>query len=124
MPAKGATDPMLQAPSSPGARSTRAVAVQNVTRTFRARGRAVPALDGMSLTAQTGEIVAVVGPSGCGKTTLLELICALQVADAGVCEALPAALMPQRDLLLPWASALDNVALALRLHGASAAQAR
>src|SRR5947209_9273917 len=124
MPAKGATDPMLQAPSSPGARSTRAVAVQNVTRTFRARGRAVPALDGMSLTAEAGEIVAVVGPSGCGKTTLLELICGLQQPDAGTVRAAPAALMPQRDLLLPWLNAIDNAGLALRARGASREEAR
>ncbi|MDQ6750516.1 MAG: ABC transporter ATP-binding protein, partial [Actinomycetota bacterium] len=36
----------------------------------------------------------------------------------------PAAYMPQRDLLLPWASALDNAALALRLKGLDRAEAR
>jgi NitT/TauT family transport system ATP-binding protein len=115
---------MLQAVSPPGTQDMRAVTVQDVTRTFTARRRTVQALDGMSLHAQAGEIVAVVGPSGCGKTTLLELICGLQRPDQGRCEALPAALMPQRDLLLPWRSALDNAALALRVHGMSAAAAR
>lgn len=124
MPAEGAIHLMVQALSPPGAQSTRAVSVQDVARTFHVRGRTVPALAGMTVTAQPGEIVTVVGPSGCGKSTLLELICGLQVPDAGVCDALPAALMPQRDLLLPWASALDNAALALRVHGATAAEAR
>jgi NitT/TauT family transport system ATP-binding protein len=78
----------------------------------------------MSLRAQPGEIVAVVGPSGCGKTTLLELICGLQTADSGSVNAAPAALMPQRDLLLPWLTALDNAGLALRARGVSRAQAR
>jgi len=78
---------------------------------------AVTALDGVTLDAQPGEIVAVVGPSGCGKTTLLELICGLLAPDAGSVEAAPAALMAQRDLLLPWASAVDNAALALRVAG-------
>jgi NitT/TauT family transport system ATP-binding protein len=78
----------------------------------------------MSLYASPGEIVAVVGPSGCGKTTLLELICGLQTPDAGEVVCAPAVLMPQRDLLLPWLSAIDNAGLALRVRGASRAQAR
>jgi NitT/TauT family transport system ATP-binding protein len=68
--------------------------------------------------------VAVVGPSGCGKSTLLELVCRLQLPDAGAVRSAPAALMPQRDGLLPWLSALDNAGLAMRLAGASRAQAR
>jgi NitT/TauT family transport system ATP-binding protein len=95
-----------------------------VSRTFISRGSRVEALDGVSLQAGTGEVVAVVGPSGCGKTTLLELICGLQRPDAGTITAEPAALMPQRDLLLPWLSALDNAGLALRAHGIPRAQAR
>jgi len=77
----------------------------------------------MSLRAEREEVVAVVGPSGCGKTTLLELICGLQRPDRGTVSCAPAALMPQRDLLLPWLSAIDNAALALRIRGASRAQA-
>ncbi len=82
------------------------------------------ALDGVSLRAGHDEVVAVVGPSGCGKTTLLELVCGLQQPDAGRVRAAPAALMPQRDLLLPWSTALDNAGLALRARGVSRAEAR
>jgi ABC-type nitrate/sulfonate/bicarbonate transport system ATPase subunit len=82
------------------------------------------ALTGVSLHANHGELLAVVGPSGCGKTTLLELICGLQSPDAGTIECAPAALMPQRDLLLPWLSALDNAALALRIAHRPRAEAR
>jgi NitT/TauT family transport system ATP-binding protein len=77
----------------------------------------VQALAGVSLHADHGELLAVVGPSGCGKTTLLELVCGLQAPDRGRVECAPAALMPQRDLLLPWLSAVDNAALALRIAG-------
>jgi ABC-type nitrate/sulfonate/bicarbonate transport system ATPase subunit len=101
------------------------VDIDRVSRTFKqGRQAPVPALADVSLHAGEGEIVAVVGPSGCGKSTLLELICGLQRPDAGVVRCAPAALMPQRDLLLPWASALDNAALALRAGGIGRQQAR
>jgi ABC-type nitrate/sulfonate/bicarbonate transport system ATPase subunit len=100
------------------------VTVENVTRTFSTRRGEVAALSGMSLRAGAGEIVAVVGPSGCGKTTLLELVCGLQAPDAGSVRSAPAALMPQRDLLLPWLSAIDNAALALRVRGRAREEAR
>jgi NitT/TauT family transport system ATP-binding protein len=85
---------------------------------------AVKALDGVSLRAQPREVVAVAGPSGCGKSTLLELVCGLAAPDAGTVDAAPAALMPQRDGLLPWLNALDNAALALRVAGVGKAAAR
>jgi ABC-type nitrate/sulfonate/bicarbonate transport system ATPase subunit len=84
----------------------------------------VLALDGVDLRAAPHEMIAVVGPSGCGKSTLLELVCGLAEADAGRVDAPPAALMPQRDALLPWLSALDNAALARRVAGDSRAAAR
>jgi NitT/TauT family transport system ATP-binding protein len=84
----------------------------------------VRALDGVSLRAASRETVAIVGPSGCGKSTLLELVCGLLEPDAGTLQSPPAALMPQRDGLLPWLSALDNAGLAQRVAGASRAEAR
>ena len=96
---------------------TSGVRVELVSRTFASKRGPVPALAEMSLRAQPHEIVAVVGPSGCGKSTLLELICGLQQPDGGTVHSAPAALMPQRDLLLPWLGALDNATLALRARG-------
>jgi len=95
------------------------ISVQDVSLVFTGRRdhEGVRALDSVSLEVGSGEIVAVVGPSGCGKTTLLELICGLQKPDSGSVESAPAALMPQRDLLLPWLSAADNACLALRVRG-------
>ena len=100
------------------------VRVELVSRTFATRRGQVEALAGMSLHAAPREVVAMVGPSGCGKTTLLELICGLQRPDSGRVQAEPAALMPQRDLLLPWLSAIDNAGLALRARGISRMEAR
>ena len=78
--------------------------------------------DGLDLSLARGETVAIVGPSGCGKTTLLELASGLSEPLAGRvsvegCESVDGRLkrcayMPQRDLLLPWLTAIDNAALA------------
>jgi len=102
------------------------IQIEDVSRTFAGRrgGEPVEALRNLSLTVATDETVAVVGASGCGKTTLLELICGLQRPDAGTVRSPPAALMPQRDLLLPWLSALDNAGLALRVAGFARQRAR
>jgi NitT/TauT family transport system ATP-binding protein len=117
---------MVEAPPhEPPARDTNTtVSVDAVTRTFKGRRGELTALKDMTLAATAGEIVVVVGASGCGKSTLLELICGLQQPDAGTVRAAPAVLMPQRDLLLPWASALDNAALALRARGVGRDEAR
>jgi len=103
------------------------VSLRDVCKTFAAPRRGaepVAALGGLSLRARAGEIVAVVGPSGCGKTTLLALVCGLSEPDTGTVDAAPAALMAQRDLLLPWRSAVDNAALALRVAGVPRGPAR
>jgi len=113
MPAKGAIH-------SIAATATNAVGLTAVT---KRHGR-VEALAGVSLSADDGEVVAVVGPSGCGKTTLLEIVCGLTAPDTGAVESRRAVLMPQSDLLLPWASALDNAALALRVRGVPKRDAR
>jgi ABC-type nitrate/sulfonate/bicarbonate transport system ATPase subunit len=107
-------------PSEEAAAQRCAVSVSRVSRTYAS----ARALADVSLYADRGELLAVVGPSGCGKTTLLELICGLQAPDAGTVRSAPAALMPQRDLLLPWLSAVGNAGLALRIAGRSRAQAR
>ena len=79
-------------------------------------------------------VLGLVGPSGCGKSTLLELVAGLQEPSRGAIEVDGArggrgrldrvAFMPQRDLLLPWLSAIDNAGLALRNRGVRAGAAR
>jgi NitT/TauT family transport system ATP-binding protein len=92
------------------------------------------AIERLDLDVPAHGVLGLVGPSGCGKSTLLELIAGLQAPSAGTVDveggADPAgrlarcALMPQRDLLLPWLAAIDNAALALRNHGVARRAAR
>ena len=91
-------------------------------------------LAGIDLEAAPHGVIGLVGPSGCGKSTLLELVCGLREASVGVVRIGDAtaagqrlarcAFMPQRDLLLPWYSAIDNASLALRNQGMGRREAR
>jgi NitT/TauT family transport system ATP-binding protein len=91
-------------------------------------------IERLDLTVPARGVLGLVGPSGCGKSTLLELIAGLREPGRGEVEAGGAAdpqgrlercaFMPQRDLLLPWLSAIDNAALALRNRGVRRGEAR
>lgn len=83
-----------------------------------------PVITGVDLAVMPGETVAIVGRSGCGKTTFLHALAGLISPAAGSVHREPVALMPQRDGLLPWASARDNAALALRIAGTPKREAR
>jgi NitT/TauT family transport system ATP-binding protein len=139
MPAKGADvieteapekEPLSVEPAAAGPE----IALSGVSKHFETRRGGVDALAGLTFDVGRREVLGVVGPSGCGKSTLLELICGLDqpsagrvVAGGGESQAERLArcvLMPQRDLLLPWRSALDNATLPLELHGVTRRSAR
>lgn len=114
-----------------------AVEVRGVSRHFDGGGHTVYAVRDVSLTVPPGELLAIVGRSGSGKTTLLNLIAGLDQPDEG------SVLLDGRDIttaseaeltalrrkhigfvfqsfgLLPLLSAAENIALALRIAGAS-----
>jgi putative ABC transport system ATP-binding protein len=95
----------------------------------------VKALIDLSLTVEQGERVAVMGPSGSGKSTLLNLICGLDQPSSGSIKLDGVELASLDDdrrtrlrreklgmifqtfNLLPTLTALENVALPLRLQG-------
>src|SRR6185312_6786204 len=107
-----------------------AVAIRGLSHSFGE----LEVLAGLDLEAPAHTVLGLVGPSGCGKSTLLEILCGLREPSAGVVAVggtegatgrlARCAFMPQRDLLLPWYSALDNAALALRNRGTGRAEAR
>ena len=56
--------------------------LRNIRKTYR--GAANPAIAGIDLDVQPGELVSLLGPSGCGKSTTLRIIAGLEYPDAGV----------------------------------------
>ena len=105
--------------------ATAALSLNGVGFAHRPRGRApVETLTGVNLEVESGSVVSVIGPNGCGKSTLLDIVCGLLEPDSGSVAGEPAALMPQQELLMPWAGALDNAALALLCSGTNRSEAR
>ena len=104
----------------------------DVAMTFRGREGEVVALDGVDLGVGEAEFVSIVGPSGCGKSTLLNVLAGLIAPTRGEIrlDGRERALlghvgyMPQKDLLMPWRSVLDNVTLGLEIEGVERREAR
>jgi len=107
--------------------------VEHVAKSYEVNGRMVPVIGNLSLTLQEGEIVSVVGPSGCGKTTLLNTLCGLLTPDSGRIrwhgrevsgQPQNVGYMLQKDLLLPWRTALGNAMLGLEIRGVAPSEAQ
>lgn len=110
-----------------------AIAIRSVKRVFTSRaGGAYVAVQDVSFEVPRGEFLAVVGPSGCGKSTLLSMIAGISRPQEGSIEIdgrrvdglqRDVGFIFQRDALLPWRTALQNVALPLRFRGSAKAEA-
>lgn len=96
-------------------------------------GAAHCAVRGVNLAVALDEFLCVVGPTGCGKSTLLNAAAGLLAPSAGQVEAFGAPLtglnrragyLFQADALLPWRTALDNVAAGLQFRGLPLTEAR
>jgi NitT/TauT family transport system ATP-binding protein len=100
--------------------------MRGVRRTFPGP---VTAIDDLDLDVAEGEFVAILGPSGCGKSSLLRLIARLDSPDAGTIDTTidtgssqSIGYVFQDAHLLPWRTAIDNVALPLELMGMTRAE--
>ena len=102
------------------------VEASGIGKVFGGEARRNEVIRSISFTLGKGEIVSIVGPSGCGKTTLLNMVCGLLPPTTGgvlwhgqELDGVPSSVgyMLQKDLLLPWRTAIDNVMLGLQVHG-------
>ena len=93
----------------------------------------IPVLRDIDLFAGEGEFVTLIGPSGCGKSTLLNVVAGLQEPTSGsirldgrstAVQVGATAYMPQKDLLMPWRTVLDNTILGMEIRGVPRAEAR
>lgn len=98
------------------------IKVDGLTVRYRAKSDMVVALEDVSVEIPPRSFVSVVGPSGCGKTTLLKVLSGVLRPSAGqvLFDGVPLGVADlagkigyvfQRPLLLPWRTALENVAL-------------
>jgi len=96
------------------------VGVRGVSKVF---ANGVEALANVSLDVRAGEFLSVLGPSGCGKSTLLRLIAGLAEPTTGTIDwsddsgRADLGFVFQEPTLMPWATAVANVALPLKLRG-------
>jgi NitT/TauT family transport system ATP-binding protein len=114
--------------------------MQGVGRDFVTRSGVTHAVSGVDLSIERGEFVALIGRSGCGKTTLLRMIGGLLSPTTGTIEVdgnnlwrgshvdesaiTKLGFVFQESNLFPWLSVLDNIALPMKLRGASKADRR
>ncbi|MFH1833405.1 MAG: ATP-binding cassette domain-containing protein [bacterium] len=98
------------------------IAFEHVSKSFDS----LKVLDDLSLHVAANQIVGVVGPSGVGKTTILKLIAGIIRPDEGRVSVADGTVgyVFQEPRLLPWRTALENVAAPLRAQGMDKKAAR
>jgi NitT/TauT family transport system ATP-binding protein len=115
---------MVAADSETAGAGSEKIRLAGAGKRFATRGREVEALRPTDLEIWPKEFVALVGPSGCGKSTILNMVAGLLQPSEGVVlyNGAPVAgqntrvgYMTQKDTLLPWRSAADNIRIPLEL---------
>lgn len=100
------------------------LSIKDVSKSFHE----LSVLDGIDLQVNKEEFVSIIGPSGCGKSTLLEIVTGLIEPSSGEVyyhdeivtgKTNHFGYMPQKDVLFPWRTVLENVIIPLEIMGVS-----
>jgi ABC-type nitrate/sulfonate/bicarbonate transport system ATPase subunit len=106
--------------------------LDRIRATYHENNQILPVLNELTITANDGEFVALLGPSGSGKSTILKIAAGLLQPDSGrvmidgndvTGKPRLVGYMPQKDLLFPWKTLLDNAAMPLIAAGKSRKEA-
>ena len=110
------------------------IAIRDLSKTFTAGPREVPAVSRVSFDVHDKEFVAIVGPSGCGKSTILNMIGSLIAPSGGEILVDGERVGPrsgpqvgyvfQKDTVFPWRTVAQNIALGLQYRGVATAEIR
>lgn len=73
-------------------------------------------IENLSFSVVKNEFISIVGSSGCGKSTIIKLISGINQKTSGEIIGKKTAYMPQKDLLLPWRTVLENIILPVELN--------
>lgn len=107
--------------------------LEQVSMVFNTDGQEFVALAPVDLEVPAGRFISLIGPSGCGKSTIFNIVAGLLHPTTGrvLIDDIDATgmigqvgYMLQKDLLLPWRTVLDNVALGMEIRGVPIAEAR
>jgi ABC-type nitrate/sulfonate/bicarbonate transport system ATPase subunit len=109
------------------------LALNDVSMVFKTDGQEFTALSPLDMEIESGSFISLIGPSGCGKSTIFNIVAGLQAPSSGkvIIDGRDATgmigqvgYMLQKDLLLPWRTVLDNVALGMEIRGVPLAEGR
>ena len=103
------------------------IEIKSIKKSFASDKGLLPVVDGVDITVNDGEFVAIVGPSGCGKSTLMNIVAGFVPPDEGavLVDGVPRTkpnpkgiMISQHGSVFPWLTVQENLMFGLNDHPA------